>query len=70
MQSQQQLNQKFAIDDQLHFELNAAGIVIATMTNQFATVTLSTYGAHVLSYLPEGESEDVFFTPTPTQGWV
>jgi glucose-6-phosphate 1-epimerase len=61
MQSQQQLNQQFAIDDQLHFELNEAGIVIATITNQFATVTLSTYGAHVLSYLPKGESEDVFF---------
>jgi glucose-6-phosphate 1-epimerase len=61
MQNEQQLNEKFAINDQLHFELNQAGIVIATIRNQFATVSLSTYGAHVLSYLPEGESEDVFF---------
>jgi glucose-6-phosphate 1-epimerase len=61
MQSQQQLNQQFAIDDQLNFELNEAGIVVATITNQFATVSLSTYGGHVLSYLPVGEPEDVFF---------
>jgi len=61
MQSQQQLNEKFAIDDQLHFELNEEGIIIAKIANSHGTMSLSTYGAHVLSYLPEGESEDVFF---------
>tara|TARA_R110002111_G_scaffold237881_1_gene299153 strand:- start:31 stop:939 length:909 start_codon:yes stop_codon:yes gene_type:complete len=61
MQSLQQLNQQFAIDDQLQFEYNAAGMIVATITNTFATLSLSMYGAQVLSYRPVTESEDVLF---------
>jgi glucose-6-phosphate 1-epimerase len=61
MQSEQELNEKFAINDQLHFEQNSSGIIVAEIMSQFSRVTISTYGAQVLSYLPEGEVEDVLF---------
>lgn len=61
MQSEQELNEKFAINGQLHFEQNSSGIVVAEIMSQYSRVKISTYGAQVLSYLPEGEVEDVLF---------
>ena len=61
MQTKQALNKKFAINDLLHFEENSSGIIVAEITSQFSKVTVSTYGAQVLSYLPQGEVEDVLF---------
>jgi len=61
MQSLQQLKQQFAIDGQLHFDYNAAGVMMANITNSFATFSLSLYGAQVLSYRPINELDDVFF---------
>ena len=61
MQTKQDLNKKFAINDLLHFEENSSGIIVAEITSQFSKVTVSTYGAQVLSYLPQGEVEDVLF---------
>jgi glucose-6-phosphate 1-epimerase len=55
------LNTEFAIQDQLHFETNASGIVMAVIENQYAKMVISTYGAHIVSYLPKGETEDVFY---------
>ena len=61
MQSEYELNKKFSINDQLHFVQKSSGIIVAEITSQFSRVTISTYGAQVLSYLPEGEVEDVLF---------
>lgn len=61
IQSEQQLNDTFAIDGQLTFDSHESGVVIANISNQYGTASLSVYGAHILSYLPKGETEDVFF---------
>tara|TARA_B100000795_G_scaffold173618_1_gene130937 strand:+ start:33 stop:941 length:909 start_codon:yes stop_codon:yes gene_type:complete len=61
MQSEYELNKKFSINDQLHFVQKSSGIIVAEITSQFSRVTISTYGAQVLSYLPQGEVEDVLF---------
>jgi glucose-6-phosphate 1-epimerase len=61
MQTEQSLNTEFAIKDQLGFETHASGIVTTVIENRFARVVISTYGAHIVSYCPKGETEDVFF---------
>lgn len=61
MQTEKILNTEFGISGQIHFETNASGIVMAMIDNEYAKAVISTYGAHIVSYYPEGEGEDVFF---------
>ena len=61
MTLEQTLNTEFSIPDHLRFETNASGIVMAVIENQYAKVVISTYGSHIVSYLPKGETEDVFY---------
>lgn len=61
MTTEQTLNADFAIPKQLRFETHASGIVMAVIENQYASATVSLYGGQILSFLPEGETEDVFF---------
>ena len=61
MQTEHELNTEFALQQQLHFEAHASGIVMAVIDNQYGKAVISTYGGHIVSYLPKGETEDVFF---------
>ncbi len=57
----EQLNKQFGIDQQLHFELENDGFVMAVLSNKFGSAKVSIYGGQVVSYLPAGVKEDVFF---------
>jgi len=55
------LNEQFGIDQHLRFELESEGFVMATLSNKFGSAKVSIYGGQVVSYLPEGAKEDIFF---------
>lgn len=61
MQNQQQLNQQFAIKDQLQFNQDDGGFIMIAIDNQYAKARISTYAGQVLSYQPHGEPEDLLF---------
>ena len=62
-QSVQQLNQQYAIKQEacsVTFIEGQAGIPLIEISNQYATAKISLQGAHLLSWIPEGE-EDVIW---------
>jgi glucose-6-phosphate 1-epimerase len=61
MQNQAQLNQQFAIKDQLQFSHDSNGFVMIEITNQYAAAKISTYAGQLVSYQPHCETEDLLF---------
>jgi len=57
----QQLNQDFGIANQLEVIAGEGGFPMIKVTNRNARALISIYGAQVLSYLPAGQTEDLFF---------
>ena len=55
------LNEQFGINQHLRFELEGDGFVMAVLSNKFGSAKVSVYGGQVVSYLPEGSKEDIFF---------
>jgi len=51
------LNQQFGHQKQIEFSTTKGDLPIVTLTNQYATATISLYGAQVLSYIPKGEAD-------------
>ncbi len=51
------LNNTFGVKNQLTFTEGANGIVIADLSSSFSTCKISLYGAHVLSFIPEGGAD-------------
>jgi glucose-6-phosphate 1-epimerase len=51
------LNEQFGKAKQIEFSTTKGDLPIITLTNQYATATVSLYGAQVLSYVPKGEPD-------------
>lgn len=67
MQNHNQLNQQFAIKDQLQFSLGDNGFVMIDISNQYAKARISTYAAQIVSYQPNDATEDLFFLSDKVQ---
>ncbi len=67
MQNQTQLNQQFGIKDQLQFSLGDNGFVMIDISNQYAKARISTYAGQIVSYQPNGATEDLFFLSDKVQ---
>jgi len=52
-----ELNNSFAIPNQITFKSGKGNLPIAEISNNVASATVSLYGAHVLSYKPKNEKE-------------
>lgn len=46
----------------ISFNERVAGITVATLSNRYGTAEISLYGAHILSYTPEGEGDVLFMS--------
>lgn len=46
----------------ISFNEKNAGITVATLSNRYGTAEISLYGAHILSYTPEGEENVLFMS--------
>ncbi len=55
------LNNDFAITDNIRFVIGAGGFVMIEVTNDHATALISTYSGHVLSYQPNNSAEPLLF---------
>ncbi len=51
------LRKRWALPGKIAFENGPRGLPVARLTHQGASLTLSLYGAHVLSYVPAGEKD-------------
>ncbi len=56
-----QLNTDYGIDGQLQFIPGNGGFPFVKITNPQATALISVYGGQVLSFLPQGEPQDLMF---------
>ena len=52
-----ELNEKHGFAGHLEFAEGKGGLTVITVDNQYASATISLYGAHVLSFQPKGEKE-------------
>ena len=57
------LNTEFCISGALSFSEGAGGFVFANLSAGGASVELCLYGAHVTSYVPEGEEPVIWMSP-------
>jgi len=57
------LNPHFGIANHIQFIEGKGGLPVAVVENQYASASISLYGAHVLSYVPRGESELLWMSP-------
>jgi len=60
------LNKKHRIPGKLEITSEHGGLPIAIITNKFAKVLVSIYGAHVLSYQPKGQEEVLWMSSQST----
>lgn len=69
MENIKTLNENFACGDQLVFRLNESGMPVVDVHNAFAQASIALQGAHVLSFVAQGQapliwmSEDATFAP-------
>lgn len=61
MPNQAQLNQQFGIANQLQFNQEVDGFIMVDISNHYAKARISTYAGQVISFLPDGEEEDLLF---------
>lgn len=59
-----QLNEKFAIANELRFENGKGDLPFVKIKNDKASCTLSLYGAHVLSFIPNQQEEVLWLSKT------
>jgi glucose-6-phosphate 1-epimerase len=52
-----ELNEQFGKTKQIEFSTTTGNLPIVTLSNKYATATVSLYGAQVLSYVPKGEAD-------------
>jgi len=58
-----ELNAKFAIPGQLEFVTGKDGFTVALITSHYSKAEVSLYGAHVLSFIPEGQKDILWMSP-------
>ena len=63
MQKLELLNQKYGIDGKLVFRQHSSGFVFADVTALHAKAGILLYGAHIISFVPEGEDEVLWLSP-------
>ncbi len=51
------LNEKFGIGKQAHFCSGKGGLTMINISNNLATATIALHGAHILSFLPNGQKD-------------
>lgn len=56
----EQLNQHYAIADQLRFHTGPGGLILAQVHNRYATARISLQGGQVLSFQPHGQAPVLF----------
>ena len=54
-----ELNTQFGIKDQLVFKVDASGLVVAEINNQFGSASLCLQGAHLMTWQPKSQSVPV-----------
>ena len=59
MTTAQQLNTQFGINGQLSFREEASGLIVADISNKFATASLCLQGAHLMTWQPKSQAEPV-----------
>lgn len=57
MTQTEMLNQKYGLNGKIVFQTNKHGFIEATAKGQGGTSTVLLYGAHLTSFIPEGEKE-------------
>ncbi len=55
------LNDQHGIKDAVAFSDGKGGLPVAILTNHYGSCIISLYGGHILSYLPKGQTEDIFW---------
>ncbi len=58
------LNARFAIDNQLAFASDPGGLTIAKITNQQADATIAIQGGHLMTWTPKGAEPVIWLSPT------
>ncbi|MCF6323816.1 MAG: D-hexose-6-phosphate mutarotase [Gammaproteobacteria bacterium] len=60
------LNEQWRINDQLYFEPNHHGLIIANINNQHASASIALQGAHLVEWMPTGEKPAIWLSPDAT----
>jgi glucose-6-phosphate 1-epimerase len=58
-----ELNETWGLEDELWFEINDDGLILAQINNKHAKATISLFGGQVLTYQPHGEEPLLWLSP-------
>lgn len=56
------LNDRFTIDEKINFRDMGAGFIVAEITNRHGSASIALQGAHLLSWLPSGQSPVIWMS--------